>query len=115
MNKYNKLILAGAALALFTNVSMATSCPDISNYSLTSHDQNNRNCTYTSSARGSIGLNGTRAVQNCPRFILTDPNFRQVGICRVVIRSANLNINHNNNRNAAAGAAACQCTIRAAR
>ena len=110
MENYKKF-LVGASFALVTTFSIATSCPQVGNYQLTSHSRNNQTCTYTSYGTGSLGLLGTRATQNCPRFILTDPNFQQATQCRVVLRTASPRLN---NQEANAGAR-CKCTIRAQR
>lgn len=109
MKNFNKKLLIGSAIALLSGVAFSTSCPPIGGYRLTSHDANNTHCTYTSNNPGSISIRGTRAVHNCPRFILTDPGFRQEGTCQVVLRAGvnALNQGGGNRR------AQCQCSISA--
>lgn len=113
MKSFKKLLGIGTSLALFSSLSFATSCPDIGGYELKSHDRNNQICTYTSNGAGSIGIKGTKATQQCPRFILTDPGFHQDGKCHVVLNAAEIGLNNQGNHKKSA--AHCECTIRANR
>lgn len=103
MINFNKLVMAMAAIALSGTV--YSGCPSIGGYTLSSDNQNR--CTYTSNNNGSIGIQGQRAVHNCPRFIVTDPNYRQdnVGRCHVVIRPIN------QIANSGRSGARCQCSL----
>ena len=73
------------------------SCPQVGNYTLRSHDPNNNNCSYASNKTIKLSLNSPKPpTANCPRFILTDPNYHLLQ-CGHEIRTMKCvcNITHN--------------------
>ena len=106
MNTFSKMLIVGTSFALLSTSVFATNCPSVGGYKVSSSNADHTRCTYTSYNKGSLGIEGQRAVHHCPRFILTDPNFRQEGQCRVSLRPVNQNqIAGGGNKTP------CQCTI----
>lgn len=86
MNVFNKKLILGLLGLLCSGALFATNCPQVGGYTVHSHDANNTHCSYASYKEVLLQLHGQRIQNNCPRFILTDGHFRQVGNCRVDIR-----------------------------
>ncbi|KGP62804.1 hypothetical protein EP47_11185 [Legionella norrlandica] len=107
MSCFNKVFIVGAAIALLSSTAFSASCPSIGGYRLSSHNQDNTRCTYTSNGKGTISIQGQRVIHNCPGFIVTDPNYRRVGSCQMVLRAINPI------QNGGQQGGVCQCTIAA--
>ncbi|HHT0592808.1 TPA: hypothetical protein ACTXXA_000998 [Legionella anisa] len=105
MNCFNKVFIVGTAIALLSGTAFSANCPSIGGYRLSSHNQDHTRCTYTSYNKGTIKIKGQKTIHSCPRFILTDPDYRQVGSCKVFFHPVNPL------QNAGQKGGACQCTI----
>lgn len=114
MNHFKKLLVISVSLALFGGVSFARNCPEVGGYTLSSRAPNNASCTYISSA---VASRGQMAIQNCPRFILTDRYFRQQGNCSVAVSQGSAAVPsaeaQKNKNSLKISAARCVCIIRA--
>ncbi|MDP1604276.1 MAG: hypothetical protein Q8M03_13535 [Legionella sp.] len=73
----NKRLLLGSLIVVFSGAVLATNCPSVGGYTLSSHSANNERCVYKSNATVKLVLRGQRVQPPvCPRFILTDPHFQ---------------------------------------
>jgi hypothetical protein len=105
MNKFSKMLI-GTSVALLSAAAFSTSCPDVGGYKLSSSNGDHTRCMYTSYNKGSMSIQGQRLQHNCPRFVITDPNFRLDGQCRVTLTVGQQQILNGGNNNQAR----CQCT-----
>lgn len=81
-----KKTLLGSLMFLSSGTLLATNCPQIGGYTLSSHNANNTRCVYRSNTTVLLGLQGVQVKRPvCPRFILTDPNFRFVSCAHNLI------------------------------